>query len=671
MCGLTGFWSPAHFGSAAAARGIVEAMRDRLTHRGPDDHGTWIDAESGIAFGFRRLSIIDLSPAGHQPMASADGRFVAMMNGEIYNFAELRAEIDAARGGHPWRGHSDTEVLVEAIDEWGIERALGRANGMFAIAVWDRRENSLSLARDRIGKKPMYYGWMGGHFLFGSELKALRAHPAFDGRLSTEALSGFLQIGYVVGRRTIFAGLSKLPGGHILRLDARAAGRRESPEPSPYWDLRGVAENGLDAQAAGRPAQQEEFEALLRDSVALRMVADVPVGSFLSGGIDSSLVTALMAKGSAGAVHSFAIGFNVREWDEAPHARAVAEHLGTQHEEAYLGAADIQDMIRDIAEVCDEPLADDSIVPTTLLCRLARRQVTVALSGDGGDELLAGYARYAAVNDWLERRQGLPRPVRALASLVSGGLAPAAERLGQMRVARRLRLLDCLMGSGDPDEVHRMLVSQTLEADSFLASPAGLPNPLEDPRYLLGRSTPIDRMGFTDLTSYLTDDILAKVDRASMSTSLEVRCPLLDYRVIEMSWRFPTAAKYAAGEGKLPLRQLLYRHVPRALVDRPKRGFGAPVEVWLRDELRDWAETLMSPAALARHGLLDVRACRKLWEDFLHRNHSFNRVIWNLLMFQAWHASLDHARPQPFSGQEPWQPDATDARAAADRFVPN
>lgn len=671
MCGLTGFWSPARFGGEEAARGIVEAMRDRLTHRGPDDHGTWIDAERGIAFGFRRLSIIDLSPAGHQPMVSADGRFVAMMNGEIYNFTELRAEIDAARCGHRWRGHSDTEVLVEAVGEWGLERALGRANGMFALAVWDRRENTLLLARDRIGKKPMYYGWMDGHFLFGSELKALRAHPAFDGRLSTEALSGFLQIGYIVGRRTIFAGLSKLPGGHILRLDARAAARGELPEPTPYWDLRAVAEAGLDAQAAGRPAVQEEFEALLRDAVALRTVADVPVGSFLSGGIDSSLVTALMTEASGGPVHSFAIGFNVREWDEAPHARAVAGHLGTVHEEAYLGPSDIQDMIRDIAEVCDEPLADDSIVPTTLLCRLARRQVTVALSGDGGDELLAGYARYAAVNGWLERRRGLPGLLRAAAGLVSGGLAPAAERLGQVRMARRLRLLDCLMGSGDPDAVHRMLVSQTLDADLLLANPTRLPNPLDDPRYRLGRSTPIDRMGFTDLATYLTDDILAKVDRASMSTSLEVRCPLLDYRVIEASWRFPTAAKYAAGEGKRPLRQLLYKHVPRALVDRPKRGFGAPVEVWLRSELRDWAEALMSPTSLARHGLLDVRACRTLWENFLYRNHSFNRVIWNLLMFQAWHASLDHARPEPFSGQPPWRPDAPDARAAADRFVPN
>ncbi|TPG49888.1 asparagine synthase (glutamine-hydrolyzing) [Roseomonas nepalensis] len=669
MCGLTGFWSPAHRASEEASLRIIRGMRDRLTHRGPDDHGTWTDTCQGVAFGFRRLSIIDLSPAGHQPMISADGRYIVMMNGEIYNFAALRAEIDAARGGHAWRGHSDTEVLVEAIDEWGLERALQRANGMFAVAVWDRLDRTLSLARDRIGKKPMYYGWMGGHFLFGSELKALQAHPAFDGRLSAEAVSGFLQIGYIAGRQTIFAGISKLPGGHILRLDARVASQQILPEPVPYWDVRGMVMEGLEAQASGRAARQDEFEALVEDAVALRMVADVPVGSFLSGGIDSSLVTAVMTKVSPSAVHSFAIGFRAKEWDEAPHARAVATHLGTRHEESYLAAADIQDMIRDVAEISDEPLADDSIVPTTLLCRLARRHVKVALSGDGGDELLAGYTRYAAVDDWLLRRQGLPGAARALAGAVSNSLAPAAERLGQVRMARRLRLLARVMTSGDADQVHRMLVSQTLNVDSLLADPTLVPNPLENPQFLLGQSTPIDRMSFMDMTSYLIDDILAKVDRASMSTSLEVRCPLLDYRVIEMSWRFPTSEKYSAGQGKLPLRKMLYKQVPQKLLDRPKRGFGAPVEIWLKDELRDWAEGLMSPAALAAHGLLNVRACRALWEAFLYRGHSFNRVIWNLLIFQAWYASFSQASKVAAPEMEEWIPSLPEVRAA--RFVPH
>jgi asparagine synthase (glutamine-hydrolysing) len=664
MCGLTGFWSPEGRPDDAAALALVSKMRDRISHRGPDDAGNWRDPGAGVTFGFRRLSIIDLSPAGHQPMLSADGRYVVMMNGEIYNFADMRAEIDAARGGHAWRGHSDTEVLVEAIAAWGVSAAIGRANGMFALAIWDRRDRVLSLARDRIGKKPLYYGWAGRSFLFGSELKALRAYPGFDDRICPEALSGFLQIGYVAGGRTIFSAISKLPGGHVLHLDAESAARRLTPAPVRYWDLHGIAMAGLDAQAGGKAAHQDEFEALVQDAVARRMVADVPVGSFLSGGIDSSLVTAVMAQDPGRPVHSFAIGFKVPEWDEAPHARAVAAHLGTRHEELYVGANEILDMVRRVAEICDEPLADDSIVPTTLLCRLARRGVVVALSGDGGDELFGGYARYAAVDAWLARAGWLPRVARLATGIISDGLAGPVERAGYVRGGRRLRLLGSLMTSGDADEAHRMLVSQTLDADALLAEPVDTPHPLDHPAYTLGRSTPVDRMGFMDMASYLTDDILTKVDRASMSASLEVRCPLLDYRVIEASWRFPPEAKYRDGEGKRPLRTMLARYVPRTLTDRPKRGFGAPVEVWLRHELRDWAEALMGVEALGRHGLLNVEACRRLWTDFQQRGHSFNRVIWNLLMFQAWHEALRQA-PVPAAVWVPPPPLVQDAAEAA------
>lgn len=643
MCGLTGFWAPADRHQEREAEAIAVAMRDRLVHRGPDDSGTWLDPAVGIAFGFRRLSIIDLTPAGHQPMVSADGRHVLMMNGEIYNYSELRVEIDAARGGHAWRGHSDTEVLLEAIATWGIEGAVRRANGFFALAVWDRYRHCLSLARDRIGKKPLYYGWAGKTFLFGSELKALLAYPDFDDRVCTEAFSDFLQIGYLAGSRTIFRATAKLPGGHILRLDAESAALQRTPEPQRYWDVQGIALAGLDSQASGHAATQDELEALLQDAVARRTVADVPVGSFLSGGIDSSLVTALMAQDPATPVHSFSIGFHVPEWDEAPHARAVAAHLGTRHEERYVGAEEILEVVNHIAEICDEPLADDSIVPTTLLCRLARQSVTVALSGDGGDELFGGYARYAAIDSLLSRTRHVPRGVRSLAGALTRGIVSPVERAGYVRMGRRLRLLGCLMGTGDANQIHRMLVSQTLDADALLAEPVTARHPLESAALTLGRSTPVDRMSFMDLASYLTDDILMKVDRASMSTSLEVRCPLLDYRVIEMSWRFKPEAKYRDGIGKRPLREALARLVPRTLTDRPKRGFGAPVEVWLRNELRDWAEELMSPAALGSHGLLNVEACRLLWTSFLHQGHSFNRVIWNLLMFQAWHAALRRA----------------------------
>lgn len=638
MCGIVGFVRIGGLGDAAAADSLVRRMSDRLIHRGPDDSGSWTDP-AGVALGFRRLSIIDLSPAGHQPMLSADGRYAVVMNGEIYNFQDIRAEIEQARGPVAWRGHSDTEVLVEAIALWGVEAAVGRANGMFALGIWDREARTLSLARDRIGKKPLYYGWAGESLLFGSELKALREHPQFDDAISSAALGDFLQLGYVPGEPTIFSAIRKLPGGTILRLAADAA-PGTLPRPVPYWSLREVAEAGLEAQAAGRVPREGELEALLRDAVARRMVADVPVGAFLSGGIDSSLVTAMMAEAGGEQVRSFSIGFGVAEWNEAEHARNVATQIGTRHEELYVSAADLVAVVEDLPGILDEPFADDSMIPTTLLCRLARRQVTVALSGDGGDELFAGYARYAAVDQWLSRRNTLPRFGRALASGLANGLAGPAGRLSGVRMQRRLLLLGSLLDHGDADRVHEMLVSQTLRPGALLAAGGEAGRPLTDGTFNLGRSNAIDRMTFTDMSSYLIDDILAKVDRASMSTSLEVRCPLLDYRVIEMSWRFPAAVKCQDGTGKQPLREMLYRRVPRALVDRPKMGFGAPVEVWLTHELRDWAEALMSREALGRHGLLNVEACRTLWEDFTQRGRGWNRVIWNILMFQAWHNAL-------------------------------
>ncbi len=667
MCGLAGLLTPGGTRDEEGTRRAVARMRDSLVHRGPDDHGDWVDPAAGIGLGFRRLSIIDLSAAGHQPMVSADGRYVLAYNGEIYNHREIAAEVEAAKGGHPWRGHSDTEVLVEAIALWGVEAALRRANGMFALALWDRADRTLWLARDRIGKKPLFHGWAGGTFLFASELKALRAHPGFDATVSPDAMSDYLHVGYVPGSRSIYAGIAKLPPGHLLRLDPASAARLETPEPKPYWDLRGAALAGLEAQAAGRTPDPDEFEALLRDAVARRLTSDVPVGAFLSGGIDSSLTTALMAEVAGGTVHSFSIGFPVKDWDEAPHARAVAAHLGTRHEEQYVGGADVRDLVADLGEICDEPMADDSIIPTTLLCRLAQRRVTVALSGDGGDELFAGYARYAAVDGWLARRDRLPGPIRGVGRRVVDALAGPAMRAGQMRLGRRFRLLGTLLRGGGAERVQRMILSQTLDPGAFLAAAPGTPHPLENPAFDLGTSTPVDRMTFMDLGSYLVEDILAKVDRASMSTSLEVRCPLLDYRLIEYSWRYPSGEKLRDGVGKRPLRAALERRVPRTLTDRPKRGFGAPVEVWLRNELRDWAEALMSRPALAAHGMLDVEACRALWEGFATGRAGFNRVIWNLLVFQAWHAALRPAGDAP----TPIARAASGARAVAGHYVPS
>jgi asparagine synthase (glutamine-hydrolysing) len=641
MCGIVGFLRPGGTDATAAAE-LVTAMRERLVHRGPDDAGAWVDGEAGIALGFRRLSIMDLSPAGHQPMRSACGRFVMVFNGEIYNFDEIRAELEQVRGApHPWRGHSDTEILLEAVAQWGFEAAIARANGMFAAAVWDRADRALWLGRDRIGKKPLYYGWAGATFVFGSEMKALRAHPDFDDTVSPLAFDDFMQLGYTLGARTIFTAVRRLPQGHTLRLDHGTAGAGRSPDSRAYWDMRSVALAGLEARASGRTSTIEELDALLRDAVARRMVADVPVGAFLSGGIDSSLVTAMMAAAAPGQVRSFAIGFDVPGWDEARFARPVAAHLGTEHRELYLGKAEILAATQDAPRIFDEPFADDSAIPTILLCRVARREVTVALSGDGGDEFFAGYApRYAGALRLMGWAGIVPGALRTLGAGLAGRLAPLMRGVGGNRQARRMRLLGRLLAADGVEAFNAALMSPMLEPGTLLATHALRPHPLADASYRLGAAGALDRMTFMDQTSFLVDDILAKVDRASMAASLEVRCPLLDWRIMELSWRMPAEEKLRDGVGKLPLRDLLYRHVPRALVDRPKQGFGAPVEAWLRVELRDWAEALMSPAALGAHGLLDVGACRRLWESYAHQGRGWDKALWNLLMFQAWHAEL-------------------------------
>lgn len=635
MCGIVGLWMPGGFAEEPARR-VIGMMRDALAHRGPDDSGTWLDTEAGIALGFRRLAILDLSPAGHQPMASADGRWRLVFNGEAYNFAEIRAEIEAVRGPHAWQGHSDTEVVLEAIALWGVEGAVRRINGMFALAAWDRQERSLTLARDRMGKKPLYCGWAGRSLLFASELKALRRHPDFDDRPCEGALLDVLRLGYVLGPHSIFAAIRRLPGGHLLRIGPDAT-PGEIPASTPYWSLREVALAGLEAQAMGRAATVEEFEATLEDAVRLRMVADVPVGAFLSGGIDSSLVTAVMAARAPGAVQSFSIGFAQKAFDEAEHARAVARHLGTRHEELYVGPSDLASVVPELPRICDEPLADDSLIPTTLLSRMTRRHVTVALSGDGGDELFAGYPRYANAARRLARRDALPAPLRHLATgLLGAAVVPALARWGQPGALRHARLLRQLLADADPERFNEGLMAHVHDPGAWLAGRHPPHAPLDDAAFRLGTSTVIDRMTFADAASFLTDDILVKVDRASMSASLEVRCPLLDHRIVALSWRFPTDAKCAGGTGKLPLRELLYRRVPRAIVDRPKQGFGAPVGVWLRHELRDWAEALMSPAALARNPVLNGPACRGLWEGFAQHGRGWDRTIWNLLVIQAW-----------------------------------
>ncbi len=641
MCGFVGLLNPAGIACAPAAAALIAGMRDRLVHRGPDDAGSWIDAAAGIALGSRRLSILDRSPAGHQPMASADGRYVLALNGEIYNAPDMRAELDAASAAIAWRGHSDTEILIEAIARWGLEPALERANGMFALAVWDRQDRILSLARDRIGKKPVYYGWAGAAFVFGSELKALWCHPDFDTRIDQTALTDFLRLGYVLGPRSIFGAARQLPAGTVLSIGPDDTARRALQEPKSYWRLKDAAIQGLDARESGQHATIEELDSLLRDAVGIRMLADVPIGGLLSGGIDSSLIAALMTERSTAPIHTYAVGFGMAEWDETQHARAVSGHLGTVHSETTICPADVLALMQDLPAIFDEPFADDSMIPTTLLSRAARRGVTVALSGDGGDELFAGYDRYADAAGWLARRRATPAPLRWFTGVAAARIGrPAAGFLGWNRIERRLQLLDTLLSDDTAEHFNAAIMSRTLDPDGLLASPVGAANPLLGDAYRLGRASDIDRIMFMDSRSFLVDDILTKVDRAGMSASLEVRCPLLDYRVIEMSWRFPDDAKTRGGVGKLPLREILHRHVPQTLVDRPKMGFSAPVQIWLKDTLRDWAEALMSRDALASHGLLNVEACRRYWDDFMLRGRAWNPTVWSLLMFQAWHQAM-------------------------------
>ena len=639
MCGFVGLLNPTGLATERVTP-LVARMRDQVVHRGPDDAGLWMDGAAGIALGSRRLAISDLSTAGHQPMFSADGRLILALNGEVYNASEIRTDIEAASGPVAWRGHSDTEVLVEAIALWGLESALRRINGMFALAVWDRRDRCLSLARDRMGKKPLYYGWAGRDFVFGSELKALRVHPDFDASIDPHAMAGYLRLGYVLGSRCIFSAIQKLPAGQLLRVGP-ATTRGSTPQPMAYWSLRDVALAGLEArQSAGR-ATVEGLEATVRDAVAIRMVADVPVGLLLSGGVDSSLIAALMARSAPNPVQTFSIGYDLPAWDERGHARAVASHLGARHSETMIGSADVLAVVRDLPAIFDEPFADDSRIPMTLLSRAARRGVTVALSGDGGDELFAGYDRYSDAARWLARRRATPNPLRLLAGATAGAVAPLAHGLGWQRIERRLTLFQALIANGGADAFNAAIMSRALDPGALTPLGRGAGNPLLGEAYRLGRGTDIDQIMFMDASSFLVDDILTKVDRASMAASLEVRCPLLDHRVVALSWRFPAGERSRGGRGKLPLREILHRHVPPKLVERPKMGFSAPVQIWLLGCLREWAESLFDRTALAGHGLLDVAACRAMWEDFSRRGRAWNPTIWSVLMFQAWYGSMD------------------------------
>ena len=641
MCGLTGFWARGQH--AADMEVTAVAMADRIRHRGPDDDGVWIDAAAGVAIAHRRLSILDLSPAGHQPMASFSGRWVLAYNGEIYNHLDLRRRLESEGAAPAWRGHSDTETLLAAIEAWGVEATLARSVGMFAIVLWDRAEKALWLARDRIGEKPLYYGWQGNTLLFGSELKALRAHPGFHASIDRGALALLLRHNYVPAPYSIYEGIFKLPPGTWLRI---GAGQRDV-EPVAYWSLAEVAERGTASPFPGSEVEAlDELERHLGNAVRGQMVADVPLGALLSGGIDSSTITALMQANSARPVRTFTIGFDERQYDESTHARAVAVHLGTEHTELRLSGDDALALVPTLPSMYDEPFADSSQLPTHLVMKLARQHVTVALSGDAGDELFGGYNRYFLGPKTWRRIGWMPSALRRAlgagltafpASSVNRLLGPLGARAGialpgdkAHKLGSRLREVRSL------DDLYVSLVSEWPNAGGMVVNGCMPPNLLDERLRWPKLHDPAARMMAMDGLTYLPDDILVKVDRASMAVSLETRAPFLDRDVIEFAWTLPMSMKLRDGKGKWLLRRLLDRYVPRELVERPKRGFSIPLDDWLRGPLREWAEALLAEDRLKREGYLDPHPIRMAWQRHLQGKASVGQRLWSVLMFQAW-----------------------------------
>jgi len=653
MCGIAGI-----LGAGRVDRAVLEKMTSALAHRGPDDFGLWVDDDSRVGLGHRRLAIVDLSPAGHQPMLSADGRFVLTFNGEIYNHGDLRAELEA-RGAVPeggWRGHSDTEVFLHGIVTWGLAETLRRSAGMFAFALWDRRERTLSLVRDRFGEKPLYYGWASRDLVFGSELKALRAHPGFDAEIDRQALRLLAARTYIPAPLSIYRGVFKLPPASILTLTVDAAGTplREPPAEGRaagvsleyYWSYRDVVRAGLEQPIEDEAEAVEELERTLATAISGQSMADVPVGAFLSGGIDSSTICALYQKYSRVPVRTFSIGFEESGFNEAEDAKRVAAHLGTIHHERYVTVREAREVIPLLPEMYDEPFADSSQIPTHLVSRFAREQVTVALTGDGGDELFAGYNRHFAAPRLWRQLQRVPQPLRAVTgsplSRLPSRLWSDMSRLVPGRHQPHLggkiqKGLRVAASAASFDEVYSSFLDEWSHERSPVIGGEGAPAGFDlDAGTGAGDAV---RMMYCDAVSYLPDDILAKVDRASMAVALETRVPFLDHRVAELAARIPLGLKLRDGGGKHIVRKLVYGLVPRELLDRPKAGFGVPVGEWIKGPLRPWAEDLLDPGLIRAQGWFDAATVRSRWQQHLSGQRDSTPALWAILMFQSWLAA--------------------------------
>ncbi len=636
MCGIAGFITTAESETAEQLTHTVGEMAQVQAHRGPDDHGTWCDVKAGVALGHRRLSILDLSEQGHQPMLSSCGRFVLVYNGEIYNCNDLRDEL--IQSGHHFRGHSDTEVLLEAVSQWGIKQTLPKLQGMFAFAVWNRMERSITLVRDRLGIKPLYYGMLGKQFAFSSELKGMKVHPEFRGEIETSSVALLMRHNYIPAPYSIYKQIYKLPPGMLLEISTEQLFGKSSREAAltaaiPYWRLEDAIHKGQTQSFTGSYAEAvDELDRLLSDAVRARMLSDVPLGAFLSGGVDSSLIVAMMQKQSSLPVKSFTIGFGEYDYDESPYARKISEYLGTDHTELCVMPSETQSVIPQLPGMFDEPFADMSQIPTFLVSKLARRDVTVSLSGDGGDELFGGYHRYFHLgNIWNKVRRVPAR--KKIAELMKWYVKTSPVAMKKQGIARYAKILE----TPDADTLYAELnrhwsASEIMSGDVF--------DPSEQIGYghsQAGTATPQLNWMALDTVTYLPDDILTKVDRTSMASSLEARVPLLDHRIVEFAWRLPQQYRFDETQGKLILKSLLEKYIPKALFERPKVGFGVPIGEWLRGSLQDWAESLLSEKSLNEHGLLNTRLIRSRWEEHITGAVDWQYLMWDVLMFQAWY----------------------------------